>query len=817
MHTDAIEARIVAGQWAVPHAGDTLAGPDGTERTWKAITADKDGRLADTALEGGYADITVDSPTECVRLLAASAHSAVYVNGELRPGDPYETGGVKVPIALHAGRNELLFACGRGHLQARLIVPKAGAVLDAGDTTLPDLVVGQRARTLGALPVLNATREVRGDLVLSAAIGSARPTLTPVPALGPLTTRKVGFALEGPALTIGDSVPLHVRLLRRAGGRMSELDHLDLKLRLRRPDQTTMRTFVSGIDGSVQYYAVNPATPARPGAPPSALVLTLHGAGVQAIGQADAYESKPWATLVAPTNRRPFGFDWEDWGRDDALEVLALAQSELHVDTRRTYLAGHSMGGHGTWQVGVTYPDRFAAIGPSAGWISFTSYIGGKAKPDPSPVAAMLRRAANQSDTLQMGHNLTQEGVYILHGSADDNVPVTEARAMSQYLSGFHHDFTYFEQPGAGHWWDVSPEPGADCVDWAPMYDFFARHTLPDEASVRQVDFTTVNPGVSARDHWATIWTQLHSLQPSTISIRFDPGLRRFIGTTTNVARLRFDLDTLRPSGPMQVELDGQKIEKIDLPPSHAAQPGALWLERNGDRWAVASAPSDAVKGPERAGPFKTAFRNRMVLVYGTRGTAEENAWAYAKARYDAETFWVRGNGSIDVVPDTAFETSTSSDSGRGHSENAGPTDHLPARPASDRDRSVILYGNADTNGAWAALLGDSPVQVHRGLVTVGGRRLMGNSLACLFLRPRSGRAWATVGVVSGSGLPGMRLTERLPYFVSGVAYPDVTVLSTEVLQKGEAGVLGAGFFGPDWSVETGDFAWNEPQQLTEK
>lgn len=27
-----------------------------------------------------------------------------------------------------------------------------------------------------------------------------------------------------------------------------------------------------------------------------------------------------------PTNRRPYGFDWEDWGRMDALEVLEVAQ-----------------------------------------------------------------------------------------------------------------------------------------------------------------------------------------------------------------------------------------------------------------------------------------------------------------------------------------------------------------------------------------------------------------------------------------------------------------------------------------------------------
>ena len=57
-----------------------------------------------------------------------------------------------------------------------------------------------------------------------------------------------------------------------------------------------------------------------------------------------------------------------------------------------------------------------------------------------------------------------------------------------------------------------------------------------------------------------------------------------------------------------------------------------------------------------------------------------------------------------------------------------------------------------------------------------------------------------------------MRLTDRLPYFVSGVAYPDCTVLSTDVLISGNAGVRAAGFFGNDWTVETGDFAF-APEQ----
>src|SRR5262249_5314676 len=148
--------------------------------------------------------------------------------------------------------------------------------------------------------------------------------------------------------------------------------------------------------------------------------------------------------------------------------------------------------------------------------------------------------------------------------------------------------------------------------------------------------------------------------------------------------------------------------------------------------------------------------------------------------------FWYRGNGSVDVIADTAFD------------------------PSAAPDRGVILYGSADSNGAWPALLADSPVQVRRGEVRIGSRRSNGEEQACLVLRPRPGSAVACVGVVSGTGISGMRLTVGLPYFLSGVEYPDVTVIGTEMLQQGGKGVRVAGFFGPDWSVDKGEFAWRE-------
>jgi dienelactone hydrolase len=776
LHRDPLEQQIVLGKWSAPKAGDSVGGVEGAAGKWRAIEADKEGWFSGLGLSGGYLYVPVTLESARIMILEAAGHGMVYVNGVPRAGDPYEYGYVHLPVALHAGMNDLLFLGGRGRIRARLVPPPASACIDTADPTLPDLIRGQRANTVGAVIVVNAAEKPATGLSIEAKGSGLRSTRTPVPTIPPLSTRKVAFRIEGAPVADAKDVKVSLRI----GG--APPSPAEVSLRIREPGQTYKRTFVSEIDGSVQYFGVNPPRRPLPKGEKAALVLTLHGASVEAIGQADAYASKPWAYLVAPTNRRPYGFDWEDWGREDALGVLNLAQRELGTDPRRTYLTGHSMGGHGTWQVGVLYPDRFAAIGPSAGWISFYSYGGGQRRDNPSPVDEILQRASSASDTLTLAKNYGSEGVYILHGGADDNVPVTEARHMNQVLAGFHHDFTYFEQPGAGHWWSNTDEPGAACVDWPPMFDMFLRHELPDPLTVRQVDFSTPNPAVSAACRWLTIAQQTKPLATSTVSIHVDPNQRRFVGTTGNVATLSLNLGMLEPGKPFSVELDKQKLADIPWPAG-----GAAWLVSREGKWSVGAAPGPDQKNPNRGGPFKLAFDHRMVFVYGTAGTRDENARCFAKARFDAESFWYRGNGSVDIIADRDFE------------------------PAKYRDRSVILYGNADTNAAWPKLLASSPVQVRRGSVEVGGKRFAGDDLACLFLRPRSDSTIASVGVISGSGLAGMRLAERFPIFLSGAGFPDCLVAGPEALTSGSAGVLAAGFFGNDWRVESGDFVWAAP------
>jgi len=307
-----------------------------------------------------------------------------------------------------------------------------------------------------------------------------------------MTTRKIPYTLRDVANGVGEQA-VQVSLFQDN----TLIDEIDFSIEVKPPSKQYRRTFISEIDGSVQYYGVRQGQ-AEAGQKP-ALFLSVHGAGVKALRQAGSYQAKDWGHVIAPTNRREFGFDWEDWGRLDAMEALADAESHYGTDPTRTYLTGHSMGGHGAWYLGAIYPSRWAATAPMAGWRSFFSYTGRESFSDPTPMEAMLNRAANPSRTLEMSRNYLQHGVFIEHGGDDRTVPVREARFMREHLGAFHPDLAYYEEPGGGHWYGV---------DHQRVFDFFKRHEIKDIRDLDRLEFRSVSPGVSATSHYITLYQQ---------------------------------------------------------------------------------------------------------------------------------------------------------------------------------------------------------------------------------------------------------------------------------------------------------------------
>lgn len=760
VHTDLIEAAVIDGSVL----------PSGA---WTLVEPNDDGVLEHDALRGGYAFASITAEHAGPAVLQARGASMVYVNGVPRMGDPYSNGLLSLPVMLHAGENEFLFRVKRGRLAATLEEAKPHLAFMNIDDTTPDLVVDVAVDALIGVQVGNFTSEWNHNVTLLATGpgGEERPSF--VGSIPPMTVRKIPVRLS--AISPEETGEMSFTLALIDPAAEEPIDERTVTLAVLEPEATRRVTFQSDVDGSVQFYGLTPAIVDPEHRTWPGIILTLHGAGVDAKRQAACYKPKTFAHVVAPTNRRPYGFDWEDWGRIDALEALTHAQLTLSTDPRKQWLTGHSMGGHGAWQLAVQRPHFFAAVGPSAGWRSFYTY-GTDRLPINDAIDEVLGRAAAASDTLLLAENLKRPSVFILHGDADDNVPVEEARAMRELLRD-HPDLVYHEQEGAGHWW------GDECVDFAPMNSFFSERVRA-AAGHDTIDFTTIDPGISSRSDWVEINAQQIARTPSRVSGSRNPLTGVVDLHTENIEKLRIHL-------PSDVKwaytIDGQRVRVGARAALLSRGAPASFLLHNG-RWKNVLGFSLQLKNPRRNGSFKDAFRNGMVFVVGTMGSAEETALNISKATYDAEQFLYRGNGSPEVIRDIAFDL--------------------------DRynGRNVILYGNADTNGAWTTMLGDSPVTIDRTGISIGERRIEGDSLALLMIRPQPNHRWSSVGVVAGTGVKGMRLTEQLPYFVAGVHYPDLTVISLDMLEDGVSGIRAAGYFGNDWSVEKGDIVVREPE-----
>lgn len=756
--------QIAEGEWETPMDGSIVESDEkGNETKWLKIATNSSGVFKHRNLRGGYLYCEYDCKKPQVLILEANGHNVVYVNGEPRGGDVYSYGWVQHPVKLKKGKNTFLFRGSRGQLTAKLSTPSAKTFLSDRDPLIPDWEETWTEDVAGAVRVINASSDIIKGYQIISIINGKQNQSTDIPHIGPLTSRKVPFMMNAMGFKAGETITLSFILLDSKGREVKMENSPVFNIKVKGQFDKRKETFFSDIDGSVQYYSLVPPSVADLSNP--ALFFSMHGASVEAVNQAAAYAPKDWGMLVAPTNRRPYGFDWEDWGRMDGKEVLEIVIQKYQPDPNRMYLTGHSMGGHGAWQFGVTYPGYWAAIAPSAGWYSFGSNSGKDKPTDPNPMEDVFIRASNPSNTLGLSENYLHYGIYILHGDADDNVPVSQARFMREHLAGFHADFCYYERPGAGHWW------GNLCVDWPPLFQFFKDHKRPEVKDITNISFSTSCPAVSSESRIASIWQQEKDLEISSINIKQDTTGREISVKSNNVRVLKLDLSHLQKGQPYNIicETDSFKVDP-GLDPE-------IFLEKNDNGWSKIAKPGADQKGPQRYGMFKEAFRNNMIFVYATGGTKAENAWAYQKARFDAETFWYRGNGSIDVISDEEF---------------------LQKGAA---DRNIILYGHSEMNKAWDNLLQASPIQVKRGQVSLDSRIISGDNLAVNFIFPRKDEINTSVGIVAGTGMPGMITAYPNRYFVSGSGYPDFMVFSSQMLKNGLDGVEAAGFFDRDWKL----------------
>ncbi|MBI6117576.1 alpha/beta hydrolase-fold protein [Salegentibacter maritimus] len=763
---------------------------------WEEVQVNENSEFQDPGLRDGYLYLEYDADAEEIVLLDASGHTSVLVNGFPHEGDYYDFGWNLIPLKLKKGKNEFILSSGRfSRMRARLIKPKKELQFTQRDMTLPEILIQQKENFPAAIRIANTSEKNIENVKVVARVANAVAE-TAISALPALHVRKVPFEIPSANIPKGKKEVQVVLELVNANRKI--LDVHTLSLPVKSKYEHHKKTFVSNIDGSVQYYSMAPSLDTV--SENQAMFFSLHGASVEAVNQANAYQQKDWGHIVAPTNRRPFGFAWEDWGRLDALEVLAHSENEWKTDATHTYLTGHSMGGHGTWYLGATYPDKFAAIAPAAGYPDLLLYresfkrritdnpqllqerfkmgveefnkrtavqLNSKKEED---LSAMIKRAGNTSRTLKLIENYLNFGIYVLHGEVDSVVPTFIARDMRERLGTFHNDFVYYEYPNGTHWY------GNHSMDWPLIFDFFKAHDKKTDENQNDFSFKTASPGVSEKAHYIKILQQERPFEISNISVEKDSTLLQIF--TENVKTIEVDFSEF------SVKPDSIVIDKVRIAVNKELK--SLVMKKMKSNWEVTKKPGYQEKGPHRYGGFKDAFKNKPVLVYATQGSDRENKWYYHRAKFDAEKFYYRANGDLTLVADTEFN------------------------PEDYPDQNIILYGNSVNHASWKSMLKDSPIQVSKGEMTVDGKTLKGKDLGAYFIYPRKDSDLASIGVITATGEQGMKAAWGNDYLLNGTFYPDFMIFKDTMMHEGLPGIKAAGFFDNSWRIEVDDVIWNE-------
>jgi hypothetical protein len=234
------------------------------------------------------------------------------------------------------------------------------------------------------------------------------------------------------------------------------------------PGKWVLRAYRSSIDGSIQPYAV--LLPHDYGKDPKKkwrLDIVLHGrdgalteSKFIATHQGNAPKDLGYIQLE-PYGRGNNAYRWA--GEADVFEAqdafrdvrggipLAPGPDDPpvmdRIDPNRVVLRGFSMGGAGTWHIGLHHPSKFCVIGPGAGFTTTRGYVGNLPKELPDYVEKCL----HIYDAVDYAENVFNVPVVAYSGEKDAQKKAADN--IENALKNFKepHKFTHLVAPGLEH------------------------------------------------------------------------------------------------------------------------------------------------------------------------------------------------------------------------------------------------------------------------------------------------------------------------------------------------------------------------------
>jgi len=490
-----------------------------------------------------------------------------------------------------------------------------------------------------------------------------------------------------------------------------------------------VKAYRSEVDGTLQPYALS-VPPSYDSAKAWPMLVSLHGAtsnhllnrrrvfglgnrpgesDYEAVRNEVEYPDVGFIVLSPYGRGEVAGYDGIAEG--DVLRAMEHVQKAYHVDPDRVHLTGLSMGGGGTWHLGLRYPDRFASISPvcavadldlmpwTAGW------------------DALDKELMGLTGYTRIAENASNQQVFVFHGDEDDAVNVVASRKMMEALATAGlagKSAHYFELPGVHHFaWDFAYRDASLFRRIAPV----RRDPFPE-----RVVYSTFSPRYNK-----AYWLRIDRIDRGFALARLEGTQKAgvFDLTATNLSALSLLLaPAIAPAGkPIEVKVNGKAAFK------GVPKGDVLSLAGSKDSWKATAPWRGPAQGPPdhaQAGfrPRGLAEHGPHLYVYGTLGDSATTAAAKAGAAMLAD-WGPNVRARWEVLADTEV------------------TPELMARD------NLVLVGNAATNRVIASLVG-LPLHQDASGTWAGRRKVAGPGASYRLLCPNPGVPGRLVQIYGG-------------------------------------------------------------------
>jgi hypothetical protein len=520
-----------------------------------------------------------------------------------------------------------------------------------------------------------------------------------------------------------------------------------------------IRGYRSTVDGSIQPYAVRYPDNFDPEKKYRVDVI-LHGRddSLTEVKFLHAKEkAKPGAKLdffeIEVYGRGNNAYRWA--GEKDIFEAMWAANSAVVFDNKKIVLRGFSMGGAGTWHIGLRHPFTFAALGPGAGFTTTRGYIANFPK-QPDYIEKCLRIY----DAVGYAENVFNVPVFAYSGEKDKQK--LAADLIEAKLKDFKepHTFKHFVAPGLEH-----KQP----AEWLAKLEVEYRKALekPRLDVPERYRFVTYDCDYMAHHNmWIEPIAQFKLYDIAVIDARFLKG--KGVVETLNVQTLTIRFP--RPEGWTELVIDGQQIPQVK-----GEFPGLL--EKVAGKWK-ASEPKDEYlsKSNSCQGPIDRAFKNEFYVVKPTAKPWHDGPAIFAEARY--QEFAANWSRYFRGVLSTT----------------------KPKDPQAVYSR--VLFGDPQSNPAIAKVLPKLPITWTKDELVVNGKKYDPKTHLPVLIYPDPDPNGKYLVINSGHTFreTDLKGTNALLYPRLG----DWAVLKAKPTKDDPAGfeVVAAGLFDADWKFE---------------